>query len=129
MKDWLHKIFIASVAALAPIHAVILSVGFLIIADLITGILAAYKRKEKITSAAMRRTISKIVVYQLAVISGFLLEAYLLDKLLPISKIVAGVIGIVEFKSILENSNYIIGQDIFKALIKKLGSENDKFDK
>ena len=73
----------------------------------------------------MRRTISKIFIYQMSVISGFLLETYLLGGSIPVSKIVAGVIGMVEFKSILENSNYIVGGDVFKMILQKLGSDND----
>lgn len=125
MKEWLESILIASIAALAPIHTVIISVGIMILADLFTGILAAHKRGEKITSAAMRRTVSKIVVYQTAVITGFLLERYLLNDIIPVSKVVAGVIGLVEFKSILENSNKILGKDIFKSVLHLIGSEND----
>jgi hypothetical protein len=126
MKEWIQRIVVASLAALAPIHAILVSVGVLILADFFTGILAARKRGEKITSAAMRRTVSKIVIYQTAVITGFLLEHYLLDSIVPVAKLVAGVIGLVEFKSILENSNTVLGQDIFKMVLLKLGSENDK---
>lgn len=125
MKEWLIKILLASLAALAPIKMVMITVGFLIFGDLVTGMWAAHKRGEKISSAAMRRTISKIFVYQLSIISGFLLETYILDHVLPIAKIVAGVIGMVEFKSILENSNTIVGGDIFKTILSKLGSDND----
>ncbi|HEY8367583.1 MAG TPA: phage holin family protein, partial [Bacteroidia bacterium] len=112
-------------AALAPIHAVMISVGILIFADLATGMWAAKKRGENITSAAMRRTVSKLFIYQLAVITGFLLETHLLAQLLPVTKLVAGVIGLVEFKSILENANEILGQNIFTNLLSKLGSDND----
>lgn len=129
MKDWIGKILIASLAALAPIHAILISVGFLIGADLITGMWAAHKRNEKISSAAMRRTISKVLIYNIAVISGFLLETYLLSSVFPVAKLVAGVIGLVEFTSILENGNTILGQNIFKMVLKKLGSENDKLKK
>jgi len=101
MGNWTSKLFIASLAALAPIKMVIITVGFLILADLLTGIWAAKSRGEKISSSIMRRTISKIVIYQLAVISGFMLEMHILDSLVPVAKIVAGVIGMVEFKSIL----------------------------
>lgn len=125
MKEWLSNILVACVAALAPIHTVMLAVGVLILADLATGILAALKKRNKISSAVMRRTISKMFVYQLTVVCGFLLETYLLDGLLPIAKIVAGVIGMVEFKSVLENVNVITGQDIMKAIMEKLGSDND----
>lgn len=111
---------------LAPIKAVMSTVGFLVFLDAATGVWAALKRKEAITSAALRRTISKMVIYQLAVISGYLIETYLLGGSLPISKVVAGFIGLVEFKSVLENGNTILGTDIFKVLIKKLGSKNDQ---
>ena len=123
--DWIKKLALASLAALAPIKMVLITVGFLVVTDLITGIWAALKRKEKISSAVMRRTISKMLVYQLTVISGFMLETYILDGVLPVTKIVAGVIGMVEFKSILENANKIVGGDIFKAVLMKLGSDND----
>jgi Bacteriophage holin family len=125
MKQWLLNLLIASIATLAPINAILVSVFILIFSDLFTGILAAKKRKEKISSAAMRRTISKILVYNIAVITGFLLERYLLSDLIPISKLIAGVIGLVEFKSILENCNTILGQNLFKTVLVLLGSEND----
>lgn len=126
MKSWAYNIMLSILAVFAPIKALIFSVGFLIFADCFTGIWAAKKRNEKITSAALRRTVSKMVIYQLALLSGFLVEVYMIESLLPISKLVAGAIGMVELKSVLENSTAIVGQDIFKSLIKKLGSQNDK---
>lgn len=123
--NFFSKLALTLLAILAPAKALIISVGFLILADLITGIWAALKRGEKIRSAAMRRTISKMVVYNLAVISGFLVETYMLEGFMPVSKIVASVIGLVELKSVLENANTILGQDLFKLVIAKLGSDND----
>ena len=124
--ELLKALLISSIAVLAPIHAVMIVVGILIGADLILGIAASLKSGEKIHSAAMRRTVSKILIYQLAVITGFLCETYLMGGLLPISKLVAGVIGLVEMKSILENCDIINGEPIFKSVLKKLGSDNDK---
>ena len=126
MKEWLIRIMLAGLAALAPIHAILISVGVMILADLVTGIWAAKVKGEQITSAAMRRTISKILVYNTSVITGFVLETYLLSSVFPVAKLVAGVIGLVEMKSILENGNKILGQDIFQTVLKKLGSDNDK---
>jgi hypothetical protein len=126
MKEFLFKLLVAVAGVLAPIKALMLSVGFLIFADLVTGLWAAVKDKVPVTSAGMRRTISKILVYQLAVISGFLVEHYMLTDFLPISKIVATVIGLVELKSVLENSNKILGYNLFKTVIAKLGSENEQ---
>ncbi len=91
---------------------------------MVTGMFAAHKRKEKIQSAEMRRSITKMVVYQIAIIAAFVLEKYMMDGMLPVSKIVSGVIGMVEFKSILENVSTIAGQDILKMVVSKLGSKN-----
>jgi len=126
MKTWSYNMLLSVLAVFAPIKALIFSVGFLIFADCVTGVWAAKKRKEKISSAALRRTVSKMVIYQVALLSGFLVEHYMIENLIPISKLVAGAIGMVELKSVLENSTVITGQDLFKTLIKKLGSQNDK---
>lgn len=122
----LEPMMIALLAVFAPVKAVLLVTGFLIFADLISGIMAARKRGEKISSAGLRRTLSKCLVYNLAVISGFLVETYMISDLLPISKLIAGVISLVELKSILENLNTINGTDIFKTVISSLGSKNDE---
>lgn len=124
-SNLISKFGILLFALVAPIQAVMTTVGFLIITDLLTGSWAAYKRGEKITSAGLRRTLSKMLIYQLCIISAFFIERHILQETLPICKIVAGVIALVEFKSLLENSNSILGVDIFKELIKKLGSRND----
>lgn len=126
MKDWIIGLLLSIVAVFAPIKALILTTGIVIFADLVFGIIAAHKRKEKITSAGIRRTITKIFVYHSAILLGFLIETYMIDGFIPISKIAGGLIGVVEAKSILESLNDINGSDIFKSLIKKLGSDNDK---
>lgn len=125
MKELLIKLALTFIAITLPIHNILIAVICLIFVDLVTGIWKAVKLKEKISSAAMRRTVTKILVYNLAILSGFTVEAFLIPDL-PLIKLVSAVIGLVEIKSILENLNTISGQDIFKALIKKLGSDNDK---
>lgn len=124
MDKWLAKIAIAAIAALAPVHSVLISVGVLIVADLVTGVWAAHKLKQKISSAKLRNTVSKFFIYQTAVITAFILETYLLDGSLPVIKLVAGLIGAVEGLSIFENLNKISGNNLFKVLLEKLGSSN-----
>lgn len=125
MKEWMYKTMLVAIAALSPIHSVMITVGILITMDLITGLWAAYKKSEIITSAALRRTVSKFVVYQIAVISAFIVQKYMLSDMVPASNIVAGVIGMVELKSVLENASKILGGDVFKLILEKLGSQND----
>lgn len=122
----LKYIAISALSLLAPIYVIMGVVGFLIFTDLILGIIAANKRGELITSFAMRRTVSKLLVYQLVLISGFLCETYLLGGIIPITKLAGSVIGLVEIKSILENANDISGEPLFQKILKALGSDNDK---
>jgi hypothetical protein len=122
----LKSLLVATIALLAPIHSVIMTVGFLIFMDLFTGMMAARKRLEPITSSAMRRTVSKMIIYQIAILSAFFCETYLLDGILPVAKLVAGAIGMVELTSVLENGNAILGTNIFKVILKRLGSKNDR---
>jgi len=130
MKDVLIKyaqpLLLSALAVIAPIKAILIVTGFLIFADLLSGVIAAHKRGEKITSGGLRRTITKCLVYNLAVISGFLVEKYMIADIVPISKLISGVISIVELKSILENLNSINGTNIFKTVISSLGSKNDE---
>lgn len=125
MKDWSIKILLALCGVLAPVYPLLIATGVLILIDLITGVTRAIKHKEKILSSAGRRTVTKIAVYNTAIITGLLLENYLLQGI-PATKLIGSVIGLVEAKSILENLDEIYGTPIFKVILKKLGSDNDK---
>jgi len=67
-------------AFLAPIIPLILMVGFAIIADTIFGIYKAKKLNIQITSRKMSQLVSKMVLYQMSIISLFILEKYLLNE-------------------------------------------------
>lgn len=122
------KAFLLSILAVfAPLKALMGAVAFLIMADTVTGIIAAYKRGEEIRSSGLGRAIVKLFVYQVVIITGFLMEQYIVPDLgIPIVKLLAGVIGVVEFKSVLENVESITGLNLMK-IKKALGSQNDKF--
>lgn len=124
MREFAIKTFLAALAVFAPIQAVVITVGVLIFADLATGIWAAKKRGEVIKSSKMRDSITKLLIYQTVIMTGFLVETFLLDGLLPVVKLAAAVIGMVELKSLLENANSILGRDLFKEILSKLGSKN-----
>ncbi len=101
----------------APITSVMLTVVFLIIVDFIVGSYASIKKNEPITSERIANTISKFFIYNLVVLSAFLLEKYIVKEI-PFQRIIAGFIAIAEVKSIMENFNDIYGINPFKALIK-----------
>ncbi len=125
MKSWLINLCLATVAVFAPIQGIITTVLVLIILDMILGVLAAKKRGEKISSAGLRRTVSKFFIYEMAILAGFLIEIYLIGGMLPVSKLIAGIIGVVELKSLLESLDQLNGSSLFADLIKRIGSSND----
>lgn len=124
MKEFAIKIGLSLIAVFAPIQGMILSALALTVADLVLGVYAAYKRGESITSAGLRRSVSKIFIYELAIMLGYVAQHYMMSDSLPVSSIVAGFVGLTELKSCFENLNSISGQDLLKSVIDKIGSAN-----
>lgn len=120
----LVPLILASIAFLAPIHTLLIVVGVLIIGDMILGVWAAVKRGEAIRSARLRDTVSKMFIYHLVLILGYLVQTVMIEDIVPIVKIAAAAIGFVEIKSVFENAGVIIGRPVFSSLISKLGSKN-----
>jgi len=124
MLHW-AKMFLASSAAfLMPPTPLMVGTLVLVMLDSVTGVGAAWKVGEKITSAKLRNTVTKALIYSLALIACFVAEKNLLGGMVPASKFAAGAIGIVELKSILENASKALGAPIFQVLMSKLGSAN-----
>lgn len=122
----LKSIAMAILIVFAPIQAVLTTVLALCVVDLFTGVLAARKRGEKITSRGLRQTIGKLVIYEIGICLGFLCETYLTGASIPIVKIIGAIVGAAELKSNLENLDVINGSPIFASLIK--GLVKDKTD-
>ena len=132
MKNWfsehLVSLLIVIVGVLSPVIPLVLTVGFLVVADFIFAIYKAYKLKEPITSRKMGNSVSKMVLYTIAILSVFFLEVYVLDKVLPISKIAAGLISVVEIKSLDESFKKLFNWSLWdkmKAILDR-GSSSTK---
>lgn len=113
IKPYLFWLF----ALIAPIVSIMLTVAFLIVVDFITGTYAAIKKNIPISSERIGNTISKFFIYNLVVLSAYLLEKFIVNEI-PFMRIIAGFIAIAEIKSIMENFNAIYGINPFKALVK-----------
>lgn len=111
----------------SPIFPAMIAVGVLIGVDTVTGIMKSQKRKVPITSKKMSAVLTKMVLYQLLIISAHLCQVYLVTEL-PFVKLVLGAIALVEFKSILENASEYLGKDVVKALLEKLGRKPNQPD-
>jgi phage-related holin len=122
MRQFLEAIGLSIVAVFLPIKAILFVMLVLVIADFITGIYAAIKAKRLITSAGLKRTVGKFLIYELSVCLAFLVHQYLIGDLIPAEKIIASAIGLTELKSILENLDEITGQNTFQALLNRISA-------
>lgn len=117
---------IATLAVFLPIKAVLITVIALIIVDMVSGMAVARSKGEKITSKAMGRTIVKILVYEFSIMAGFLAERYLLDGSIPLVKLLAGLVGVTEMVSVLENADILSGNTMFASIVSMLQSKSNK---
>ena len=116
-------IYILSV--ITPLYHVMLWLGILILFDLITGIIKAYKGGEKITSARMKDTAIKVLLYFILVLSAHLIDTqFLTFDFLPAkaAQIAAGFLAVIEVKSIFENARGILGVSIFQYIKEKINN-------
>lgn len=90
----------------------------IVLVDMVTGIRAAKKRGEKITSAGFSKTVEKFVLYTLAILLSEGIRNVLFEAL-PITYVVTTIIVLTEFKSILENIESVTGVPFLEALKKK----------
>jgi len=109
--------------ALVPIHPAIISVMSLPLIDLVLALLIAQRKGTPITSAGLKRTVAKILMYEVAVVLAFVTETYLLSSLVPAVKLVTGIIGMTELKSCLEHLDELSGNSLYASLLKKLAPD------
>jgi hypothetical protein len=120
-KFWL----LASLAVFLPIKELMLTIGFLVAADMVVGIWKALKLKQRIRSRRMSDTVTKLLLYQIAIMSGFLIETFIISELIPITKLVATVIAVIEFKSIIESIESVTGKDLWSKIKTIIGRKSE----
>ena len=121
-----ETIITVCLAALMPIKPLILLVGVCISLDTFFGIYRAVKQRKKITSRALSAVISKMALYEFALILFYFIDSIILNDIaksftpvdLFITKMVAAVLVSVEVLSILENIKLATGHD-FIGMAKK----------
>lgn len=126
---YLEAALLAVVGVFAPIKAALIVVICLVIVDLVTGIVAARKRGEPITSSGIKRTVGKVLLYELAICLAFLCQQYLTGDLFPASKLVTALVGMTELASVLENLDTIMGTSMFKVILNKLVKSQEDLEK
>jgi hypothetical protein len=107
-----------------PISGILFLIGFAIVIDTITGIWKAKKLKIKITSRGLSAIVSKLFLYEVAVILTYLIDKFILNDIvlqffsvpLMLTKILSLVLVSIEAISISENYKLVKGIDIWSSL-------------
>jgi len=106
-------------SVILPIKDFLIITSALVVLDLITGIVAAKKRKEEIRSRSLMRTTIKLLLYYSAILATEGVQVVFAEKI-PITYITAFTIALTELKSILENVDAGTGSRLAKMIIDKL---------
>lgn len=103
-------------ALIAPMRATMAALLILVICDFLTGIYKVVKFKgwEAVKSAKMGKSITKLVMYYLAIVAGLACE--IITPGIPFTKVATGFVAVVELKSIYENVGAITGVNIWVAV-------------
>lgn len=100
---------------IVPIGPFLGIVLFLVVADMLTGVRAAVKRKERISASGFRRTVEKFVLYSLAIFLSEGMKQVFLPSV-PVTYATAFAIAITEFKSNVENIENVTGVQIWTSI-------------
>ena len=114
----LSAIYIYIIVYFTPVFPVLFGLGFLVLTDFVTGILASKKRGEVISSKKMRPTVTKGIGYMVAILVAHTFEKSFMPEL-EAMKVVSGLIALVELKSLDENLKDLTGKSFFKQFFKE----------
>jgi hypothetical protein len=128
-KVTIDKVLIVLSAFLLPIKPLIILVGLCIFLDTIFGVWKAKKTNNKITSKGLSSIVSKMVLYQSAVILFFALEKFLVGDFillftsipLFLTKVIATLLIGIELTSISENIEEATGVSVWQRIKIMLG--------
>jgi len=130
LKSSFMSLLIIVAAFFAPIGPLLVLVGLAIASDTLFGIIKAYKKKEKITSRKLSAIVSKMALYEFAVIGVYVIDKFLMGDIiamftaipLVLTKLVVATLLSIEIKSVNENIEIAYGinlWDSFKHLLRR----------
>jgi len=128
LKTYLNYILTGLVLFFAPIQGLLIAVAFGIMLDTFTGIFKSIKLNglQSIRSRTLSNVISKMLLYQVSIISLYIIDKFLLNELVNLhfstqflfTKLVAIILVFIELVSIKENIEEALNVDIWKLLKK-----------
>jgi len=102
---------------------IVSAVIMLIIIDTITGMIAAYKQKEVISSKRFFDSIIKLILFPMIIAAGSIAQTAMSTTILALPQLIAGYLAMHEFLSIVENFGRI-GYKIPQKVLNKEALQN-----
>jgi hypothetical protein len=124
MKVQLSYFLMSISAFFMPLVPLLIVVGICISLDTIFGVYRAYKQGEEITSKKLSNVISKMVLYQSAILLFFLIEKLIIGDMVAeissipflLTKLVAASLCFIEIKSLDESYKSLYGYSLLKKI-------------
>lgn len=135
------KVALSLLAFLTPIHYTLLAVGMFIMLDTFIGIWKAKKCRTKVSSRKLSRVIRKMLVYQLTIITFYVLDYAIINELVIVSlnvdfaltKLIGVVLISIELYSIDESFEQATGKGLYQRItdfvtkVKKIRKDVNNF--
>lgn len=123
IQKYIIQLFAVVGSFFLPISGILFLIGFAIFVDTLTGIWKSKKLGIPITSRKLSAIVSKLFLYEIAVIGFYLIDYYILNDIiltffsvpLMLTKILSLVLCSIEVISISENYKAVKGIDIWSA--------------
>ena len=122
---YIAYIIAGAVTFFTPLAPTLFFVGFLVLADFVTGVSKASKEKN-VRSSKMIKKFYDSIGYFIGILVAQVVEIYFGDAV-PIVKAVVAIIALTELQSLRENIHALTGTDILHPLMNiiKKKSENE----
>jgi len=125
ISHYILSLSVVLITFIAPISIFIHTIMILSVIDLITAITRDMRLRKKdkikvIESKKIRKTVTKLIMYILFIISSFLLMQVTFGATFYIPNVVFGMLALVEVVSIGENMATITGNNIFIKITKRI---------
>ena len=123
IQKYIIQLFAVVGSFFLPISGILFLIGFAIFVDTLTGIWKSKKLGLPITSRKLSAIVSKLFLYEVAVIGFYLIDKFILNDIilqffsvpLMLTKILSLVLCSIECISINENIKAVKGVDIWSA--------------
>ena len=123
IQKYIIQLFAVVGSFFLPISGILFLIGFAIFVDTLTGIWKSKKLGLPITSRKLSAIVSKLFLYEVAVIGFYLIDKFILNDIiltffsvpLMLTKILSLVLCSIEVISISENYKAVKGIDIWSA--------------